>query len=406
MLTVTGNIVSNTAHPDRVSGRIAIGKGSAEPLFLSYTAFGPNAYSMKDLQKGDYVTLTGRLVTLPERTKNDGTVERNTILRAESSLMHGSDEARGGSGRGKSLHALFGRLGQAPQINHSVEGPRGHFSAANFSVAENVTYVDRNTGDVMERTHWHNIVAYGPPNDSPAAGLDTGSPVLVRGRIEADLYTSGKGVRVGALRTVADELVHPGRSSHFAEICGVIENVHRRGDPTIVTIRSERADGTRISIPLSIAAGPDIAGITAGRYLHAVGEVGAELSAPEQKMTLKAGARNVTLLDTMSAPGGSQAGYSTVHAVGVLAEKPVAKLTVSGGESLAIAETTLVSANGAGEPANLPVSIWRNAAEIASEYADKGTRIYGSGYLMAVSDEQEQAERNVAAINYVRIIGS
>ena len=53
---------------------------------------------------------------------------------------------------------LIGRLGADVVINHLANGGR----VANMSVATDEGYLDRNTGERVEKTEWHRIVTFQP----------------------------------------------------------------------------------------------------------------------------------------------------------------------------------------------------------------------------------------------------
>ncbi len=395
MLRITGNIVSTTVHPDRVAGRIAAGgRSTAEPLFLSFNTFGQFARAaMSTLKKGQYVTLEGMPITLPGKQRPGRQPERNTILKVESLIKHAD---AGGSAVGRTSHVLFGRLGVTPSVNPVITSGEGAFSAANLSVAENVTYVQRQTGEVVERTQWHNVSVYGAPNHNPASGLAAGDPVLVRGRIESDKYTSLSGVRVGAVKTVAAELVCGEQHHQSVELIGVADDVeydHARNIATMsLMINPLRQDPFRVPL---IVHGRRATDITNGRYLLAAGIIE---SAPKKSRRVRAEYTDVTLLDTPAAPGGTGVGKTDLTIIGSLAEKPEARLTESGGQPIAVADATLVISDNK-SPLTIDVSIWRNAAEIVSEYAEKGDRILMRGSLGPDSERALSAR-----VNYVRMI--
>ena len=50
---------------------------------------------------------------------------------------------------------LIGRLGKDPELKYTPGGE----AVVNFSVATNESYKDQN-GQMVERTEWHNIVAW------------------------------------------------------------------------------------------------------------------------------------------------------------------------------------------------------------------------------------------------------
>ena len=51
---------------------------------------------------------------------------------------------------------LIGRLGADVAVNHLVSGGR----VANLSVATDDTYINRQTGEKVDRTEWHRIVTF------------------------------------------------------------------------------------------------------------------------------------------------------------------------------------------------------------------------------------------------------
>ena len=53
---------------------------------------------------------------------------------------------------------LIGRLGADVTINHLANGGR----VANLSIATDESYVDKNSGDRVDRTEWHRVVTFQP----------------------------------------------------------------------------------------------------------------------------------------------------------------------------------------------------------------------------------------------------
>ncbi len=51
---------------------------------------------------------------------------------------------------------LIGRLGADVTVNHLMNGGR----VANLSVATDESYIDRNSGEKVDRTEWHRIVTF------------------------------------------------------------------------------------------------------------------------------------------------------------------------------------------------------------------------------------------------------
>ena len=53
---------------------------------------------------------------------------------------------------------VIGRLGDDVTINHLTSGGR----VANLSIATDEGYLDRNTGDRVDKTEWHRVVSFQP----------------------------------------------------------------------------------------------------------------------------------------------------------------------------------------------------------------------------------------------------
>ncbi len=51
---------------------------------------------------------------------------------------------------------VIGRLGADVTVNHLVSGGR----VANLSIATDESYIDRNSGDRVDKTEWHRIVTF------------------------------------------------------------------------------------------------------------------------------------------------------------------------------------------------------------------------------------------------------
>ena len=59
---------------------------------------------------------------------------------------------------GKNHAELVGRLGDDVTINHLASGGR----VANLSIATDESYIDKNSGQKVDRTEWHRVVTFQP----------------------------------------------------------------------------------------------------------------------------------------------------------------------------------------------------------------------------------------------------
>lgn len=97
---------------------------------------------------------------------------------------------------------LIGRLGQDPKIITFDEGK----SKVNFSVATNESYRDSD-GDKVERTQWHDIVAWGSLSEIMGQYLKKGSEVAIEGRLNYRTYDDKDGNTRYVTEIVAKDLL-------------------------------------------------------------------------------------------------------------------------------------------------------------------------------------------------------
>ena len=87
---------------------------------------------------------------------------------------------------------VVGNLGRDPEVRALPSGQ----SVANFSVATNARFKDRN-GEPQERTEWHRVVAFGRLADNCQRLLSKGCQVYIEGRLTTRQYQAkdGSGTR-------------------------------------------------------------------------------------------------------------------------------------------------------------------------------------------------------------------
>ena len=80
---------------------------------------------------------------------------------------------------------LIGRLGRDPEVRYTSDGQ----AVANFSVATSEKWKDKNTGEMQERTEWHNIVAWRRLGEICGEYLSKGKLVYIEGKLTHRKYT-------------------------------------------------------------------------------------------------------------------------------------------------------------------------------------------------------------------------
>ena len=93
---------------------------------------------------------------------------------------------------------LIGRLGRDPETRYTGSGQ----AVANFSVATDETYKDRN-GERQKRTEWHKIVVWGKTAERAQEFLCKGSLVLIEGKIQSRKWQDKEGQKRSSFEIVA-----------------------------------------------------------------------------------------------------------------------------------------------------------------------------------------------------------
>ena len=97
---------------------------------------------------------------------------------------------------------LLGRLGKDPELRYTANGT----AVATFSIATDESYKDQN-GQKVERTAWHNIVAWGKLGEIAAEYLKKGVPVYLEGKLQTRNYEDKQGVKRYVTEIILGDLV-------------------------------------------------------------------------------------------------------------------------------------------------------------------------------------------------------
>lgn len=120
---------------------------------------------------------------------------------------------------------LLGYVGRDPQMRTFANGDR----VAEFSLATTESWRDRASGERHERTDWHRIRCYGPPEgglvDRVMNHVAKGARILVHGKIVSATIVNARGERIPFVyidvrRPDGIELVSPPRARDAAKESG------------------------------------------------------------------------------------------------------------------------------------------------------------------------------------------
>lgn len=79
---------------------------------------------------------------------------------------------------------LVGHLGKDPEVRTLENGAK----VANFSMATTESYKDKNTGERVDNTEWHNIVVWRGLADVAERFLKKGSLIYIEGKLQTRSY--------------------------------------------------------------------------------------------------------------------------------------------------------------------------------------------------------------------------
>src|SRR3990167_5012453 len=103
---------------------------------------------------------------------------------------------------------LIGRITQDPEVRTTPSGT----SVANFSIATNLTWVDKQ-GQKQNKAEFHNIVAWRKLAEICGQYLRKGSKIYLEGRLETRTWDDQSGQRHWRTEVIADNMIMLDRKS-------------------------------------------------------------------------------------------------------------------------------------------------------------------------------------------------
>ncbi len=79
---------------------------------------------------------------------------------------------------------IIGNVGRDPEMRTMASGER----VVNFSVATSERWKDKNSGEQMEKTQWHRVVAWGKLAEIIGEYVKKGSQVMIQGSMNYGSY--------------------------------------------------------------------------------------------------------------------------------------------------------------------------------------------------------------------------
>jgi single-strand DNA-binding protein len=102
---------------------------------------------------------------------------------------------------------IIGNVGRDPELRYTQSG----VAVADFSVAVNRSWTDRNTNERREETTWVRVTAWRGLAETVNTYVHKGMQIMVTGRIAASAYIGQDGEARATIELTADEIQFLGR---------------------------------------------------------------------------------------------------------------------------------------------------------------------------------------------------
>lgn len=108
---------------------------------------------------------------------------------------------------------LIGNLGKDPEVRYLESG----VAVANFPLATSETYKDRNTGERITQTEWHNVVLWRGLAEVAEKYLKKGNQVYVEGKLRTRSWEDQNGNTRYTTEVVGDNMTMLGGKNSSSE---------------------------------------------------------------------------------------------------------------------------------------------------------------------------------------------
>lgn len=105
--------------------------------------------------------------------------------------------------KSKNKITLIDTLGKDPEVKHL----EGGLCVANFPIATNETWKDKNTGEKVTETEWHNIVLWRGLGEVAEKYLKKGNNVYIEGKLKTRSWTDRDGNTQYRTDVIGDDLI-------------------------------------------------------------------------------------------------------------------------------------------------------------------------------------------------------
>mgnify|MGYP005674660829 CR=1 FL=1 len=140
---------------------------------------------------------------------------------------------------------LVGNLGKDPEMRYTPNG----VAVCSFPMATSDTYKDRNTGERITQTEWHNIVIWRGMAETAEKYLKKGSQVFIEGKIKTRSWEDQQGQKRYTTEVVADVMQLLDRPNSTQGGSGFSGNQSVNTSPASASSFEKKSEASKEPIP-------------------------------------------------------------------------------------------------------------------------------------------------------------
>lgn len=197
------------------TGEQLTGKG-----FFTVTVWGGMAeVAAQYLRAGAQLFISGRLQTDTWEDQKSGEKKSKTKIVAQELIMldpkDGQHSTPSGLELGKCLNRaeVIGNVTKDPEMRTTTNGQ----NVLTIGVASNEKWKDRQSGEMKERTEFHNVVMWGTLAQDVAKQVKKGNRVFVSGRVQTRSWETQTGSKRTTTEVIADQVSLLGIANTIAQ---------------------------------------------------------------------------------------------------------------------------------------------------------------------------------------------
>ncbi len=238
--------------------------------FHTVTVWGPMAdVAGQFLKSGAQVFIAGRLQT--DSWEDEQTHEKRSKTKIVATELIMLDPKGGQLPEAEGAKHITGSCNRADLIGNVTKDPEMRTTTSgqkvlSIGVATNDRWKDKATGEMKEKSEFHNVVIWGEMAEEVARHIHKGNRVFVSGRVQTRSWETQAGAKRYTTEVIAETVNLLGTRSRIAEESIQSDGAPRRESASSMNQDVSDAFGTDPSAPLGASPSPAMASVPDLQY--------------------------------------------------------------------------------------------------------------------------------------------